>query len=192
VTCALLYTPTDDLSAREHIIDEVNNPDSNRWRAMTTIPYLLQTYRVLVAIERDISNACLNHKTDIAHVRAAFVAGHITDEERRDKVNAYNEWKRTTLSFRARAEQRRRQIVHRVRAIHGDYAFDQAVADHRCTITAEREPCSADRVLWARLTTLDMPVGHPTHGEGAPTATLAEAILKPHTPPSPQPSIETS
>lgn len=184
---ALPYAPDDDASAREHIVDEVNNPNRERWRVMTTDPYLLQTYRVLATIERDINTDCLHEKTEIANVRAAFVAGHITDNERRDKVNAYNDWKRSTLIFRTRAEHRRRQIVHRVRSLHGDYAFEhardtlltlaKAVADHRCTITAEREPCRADRVLWARLTTLDLPLGYPTYGEDFTTTTLAEAIL---------------
>jgi hypothetical protein len=183
----LPYPPDDDANARTHIINEITDPRPERWRAMTTDTYLLQTYRVLVAIERDIHAGFATRKAEIADVRAKFTAGEISDAERRTKVDEYNTWKKTNLNCQLATEQRRRQIVYRVRALHGDLAYEQvrdtlltlarAVDAHRHTLPAERGPVRADRILWTRLATLQMTLGHPNFGDDCARVTLADAIL---------------
>lgn len=183
----LPYGIDDDDQAREHIIRELTHTDPARWQAMTTDDRLLQTYRVLVAIETDISNEFGQRNADLDQTRAAFVARKISPEERHEAVAAHTDWKKQALAFRSSVQRRRCSLVHRVRLLHGDIAFERirdtlitlakAVAHHRATLTADRAATPADCALWGHLTVLDFPLGRPVPGERLITTSLADALL---------------
>ena len=160
----LPYGPEDDIAAYDVVSNEVKWPNQDRWLAMTTDDRVLQTHRVLRAMIRTTEVTFTHRNAELAAVRARFTAGEITDSDRRQAVQEYEEWKASAANFRAKALARRDQIAHRVRQLGGDEALHAtwsalrtlavAVADHQTTIREHREPTAADRLLWLRLDTL--------------------------------------
>ncbi|SDC75930.1 hypothetical protein [Actinokineospora iranica] len=178
----LPYEPDDDRAAEELINIELRNPVIARWRAMTSDHYVIQTDRVLLRIYRRTEATYITRNARMADMRAAFVANEITAEQRRDAIAQHEAWKATVEVFRAEVEQRREQIIHRVRTLTGDngftiartslHALARAVAEHRATVDTEYEPTKADRLLWSRLSIVTYPLDR--HGEH--TATLDEYL----------------
>ncbi|SDN06187.1 hypothetical protein [Allokutzneria albata] len=178
----LPYAPDDDIAAEELMGLELRSPLIDRWRAMITDEYVLQTYRVLKSIDRTVSNTFAHRNAEVRCVRADFQAGRITDEQRAAAVEEYESWKCAALVFQARVKLRLRQVRHRVRQLNGDAAFDAvrdtllrlavAVAEHQETVK-RHDATGADRLLWVRLTTLTMPAWHDEEAERIP---LAEAL----------------
>ncbi|MCP3804950.1 hypothetical protein NLX83_37360 [Allokutzneria sp. A3M-2-11 16] len=179
----LPYEPDDDITAEELIGIELRSPDVTRWRAMITDERVIQTHRVLKSIYRTIEITFAHRNAELREVRAAFQAGVITERQRCDAVAEYERWKGRALTFRSRVVLRLEQIVHRVRQLTGDLTFEgaqsallrlaTAVADHQITVERQGEATAADRLLWARLTTLTYPV---TRNEDVAPVALADAV----------------
>lgn len=186
MTYTLPYEPDDDDQADRYINMELRNPTLERWRAMTTDKYIVQTARVLKATLKTIEYTFARKNGELAAIRAQFAAGEISNQLRRKHVDAYNEWKFAALVFKSRATQRRDQIMPRVLELTGDSSFQyvqetlltlaRAVDEHRRALTIDRKPTPADQALWARLHTLHLARNRTAPGDKPHTVPLAEAI----------------
>lgn len=152
----LPYAVDDARAAVEAVGQDINRPDTARWRAMTADDERLrQTYRALGMLIKQVEVSFLKRKADLR----AFEGSR---KEYRQAAAEYEDWKSRTVHFASRARERRVELEHRVRLLTQNHAINeirtalqtlaQAVADHRNTIrSGSREETTADRMLWVRL-----------------------------------------
>ncbi|MEU3767980.1 hypothetical protein AB0E55_23255 [Amycolatopsis keratiniphila] len=152
----LPYAIDDEHAAVIAVGQEINHPDTARWRAMTTKDdRLRQTYRALGLLIKQVEVSFLKRKADLR----AFEG---TRKEYRQAASEYEDWKSRTVHFANRARERRAELEDRVRLLKQSHGFAeirtalrtlaQAVADHRDTIRrSDCQETTADRMLWVRL-----------------------------------------
>lgn len=177
----LPYAPDDDIAARRHVADELRHPNLARWRTMCSDLYLLQTYRVLCALDRDIDAHFARRRADLAATQAAYHARDISEDQRANQRAGFERWRANALTFRNKIHDRRDQLGPHVRRLRGDTGYQHlresyltlaaAVAHHRTAITTtpgHRGGCAGgdcgggdcgvhDRLLWTLLDTLTIP-----------------------------------
>lgn len=165
----LPYAPDDDDAAEQYVNREIRHRNLDRWRAMCSDPYILQTHRILLGIDRKMDATFAHRNGEVRAARADYQAGDITNNARADIIQEYDLWKESALVFRSKVRSRREEILPRVRQLNGDnilatarsmlLALARAVADHQVTVERDYEPTVADRTLWARLPLLTYPAG---------------------------------
>lgn len=193
----LPYAPDDDTKARAHLETELRHPDLARWRAMCSDTYLLQTYRLLCALDRDIDATFARRRAELAATQAAYSARQISAEQRATERARFERWKANAITFRNKIHERRDQLVPRVRDLRGDTGYQHlrdsylalaaAVAQHRTTLTRQdphgEQRDTTDRMLWALLDVLTIPASRTTPEQQPRLVSLINTVT--HERPSP-------
>jgi hypothetical protein len=164
----LPYGSDDDHAADRFINLALRSRDPETWRLLASDAYVEQTDRVLRAMLDRISATRVHRTAERATARAKALDGEITQAEyQRDA--AEDATKATKAAhFETLVREHHRLIAPAARRLRGDDVRDEltdlvlalgsAIDAHRAAVLADgAEPSEADRALWARLATLDVP-----------------------------------
>ncbi|MFD0200494.1 MULTISPECIES: hypothetical protein [Saccharothrix] len=171
----LPYESDDDQAADRYINAALRSRDAEAWRLLASDARVEQTDRVLRAMLDRIAVARTHRTAERATARARALDGEISQAEyQRD---AAEDATRATKAahFETLVREHHRLIAAAARKLRGDDVRDEltdlvlalgtAIDAHRAAVLASgAEPSPADRALWARLTTLDVPAT--ADGEG--------------------------
>ncbi|MEV8435930.1 hypothetical protein AB0425_01020 [Actinosynnema sp. NPDC051121] len=164
----LPYGSDDDHAADRFINLALRSRDPETWRLLASDAYVEQTDRVLRAMLDRISATRVHRTAERATARARALDGEITQAEyQRDA--AEDATKATKAAhFETLVREHHRLIAPAARRLRGDDVRDEltdlvlalgsAIDAHRAAVLADgTAPTEADRALWARLATLDVP-----------------------------------
>ncbi|ONI86607.1 hypothetical protein ALI22I_23465 [Saccharothrix sp. ALI-22-I] len=158
----------DDQAADRYINAALRSRDAEAWRLLASDAYVEQTDRVLRAMLDRIAVARAHRTAERATARVRAQAGEITQAEyQRDAAEDATRATKTA-HFETLVREHHRLIAPAARRLRGDDVRDEltdlvlalgsAIDAHRAaTLVDGSEPTAADRALWARLTTLDVP-----------------------------------
>ncbi|WP_158853092.1 hypothetical protein [Saccharothrix deserti] len=183
---ALPYEPDDDQAADRFVNNALRSRDPEVWRHLASDAYVEQTDRVLLAMLDRIAVDRAHRKAERDTARARLSAREITRADHDRDLAEDGERAKKTAHFEALVREQHRLIASQVRRLRGDDVRDElmslvitlgaAIDTHRAAVLGEGgEPTEADRALWTRLTTLDVP-----GTTGATSRTSLEALVKHH------------
>lgn len=164
----LPYGSDDDHAADRFINLALRSRDPETWRLLASDAYVEQTDRVLRAMLDRISATRVHRTAERATARARALDGEITQAEYQREA-AEDAAKATKAAhFETLVREHHRLIAPAARRLRGDDVRDEltdlvlalgsAIDAHRAAVLADgTEPTEADRALWARLATLDVP-----------------------------------
>ncbi|MBB5958566.1 hypothetical protein FHS29_005174 [Saccharothrix tamanrassetensis] len=184
---ALPYEPDDDHAADRFVNNALRSRDPEVWRQLASEAYVEQTDRVLLGMLDRIAVDRAHRKAERDTARARLSAGEISRADHDRDLAEEGERTKKTAHFEALVREQHRLIASQVRRLRGDDVRDElmslvialgaAIDTHRAAVLGEgAEPTEADRALWARLTTLDVP-----GTTGATSRTSLEALVEQHT-----------
>ncbi|MGM1062498.1 hypothetical protein [Saccharothrix sp. Mg75] len=165
---ALPYEPDDDHAADRFVNNALRSHDAEAWELLTSDAYVEQTERVLLGMLDRVAVDREHRRVERDAARARVTAGELTRVDRDRELAEDGERAKKAAHFEALVRERLRVIAARVRRLRGDDVRDElmslvvalgaAIDAHRTAVLGGGgEPSGADRALWERLTTLDVP-----------------------------------
>ncbi|MCE7000940.1 hypothetical protein LZG04_39900 [Saccharothrix sp. S26] len=164
----LPYAPDDDQAADRYINAALRSRDAEAWRLLAAQSHVEQTDRVLRAMLDRIAVSRVRRTAERATARSRALDGEISQAEYQRDAAEDADRATKAAHFETLVREHHRVIAAAARRLRGDDVRDEltdlvvalgsAIDAHRAAVLAGRaEPSAADRALWARLATLDVP-----------------------------------
>lgn len=169
---------SDGVAFQEFVAKRIASPEPRVWEQLLTPEWAEKTNRALINLELQFQKTCSNRRSEVADAKADLTENVITREEFNEVSTDYYDWKaranryhQSLIRYRNLTKDAVRQAnIARSRsdaelnyAALRDVLIDlvDAVEQHRLTVSAEYEPTTVDRLLWARLDLVQFPAsGH--------------------------------